>query len=82
MLRSLLHKTFTRCDRVLANQRTELKCQFLGIVKFIGQGIARVAGLPGVKSEEVVQFRCNEADFTAIANAAKNALVDIKQKFQ
>lgn len=58
-LQTVLDNTFTAFDRVLANQKPELKSQEIGIVKFIGQGIARAAGLPGVKSEEVVQFRGN-----------------------
>ncbi len=59
VLQTVLDNTFTTFDRVLTSQKAELKSQEIGIVKFIGQGIARVAGLPGVKSEEVVQFRGN-----------------------
>ncbi|MFB2982714.1 alternate F1F0 ATPase, F1 subunit alpha [Microseira sp. BLCC-F43] len=59
VLQTVLDNTFTTFDRVLTTQKPDLKSQEIGIVKFIGQGIARVAGLPAVKSEEVVQFRGN-----------------------
>ena len=59
VLKTVLDRTFTTFARVLTNQKPDLKSQEIGIVKFIGQGIARVAGLPAVKSEEVVQFRGN-----------------------
>jgi F-type H+-transporting ATPase subunit alpha len=56
ILQSLLDDTFTTIDRTLKNYKPELKSQEIGVVKFVGQGIARVAGLPGVRSEEVVIF--------------------------
>jgi F-type H+-transporting ATPase subunit alpha len=58
-LQGVLDDTFTTLNRVLANIRPELKSQEIGIVKFVGQGIARVAGLPNVQSEEVVRFPGN-----------------------
>jgi F-type H+/Na+-transporting ATPase subunit alpha len=59
VLEALLDNTFTTFNRILAEQKPDLQSQEIGVVKFIGQGIARVAGLPEVKSEEVVQFRGN-----------------------
>jgi len=56
VLQELLDDTFTSFKRVLVEQKPQLKSQEIGTVKFVGQGIARVAGLPGVKSEEIVRF--------------------------
>ncbi len=56
ILQLLLDDTFITFDRVLADLRMELKSQEIGIVQSVGHGIARVSGLPGVQSEEVVLF--------------------------
>ncbi|OKH21726.1 F0F1 ATP synthase subunit alpha [Hydrococcus rivularis NIES-593] len=56
ILQLLLDDTFSTFDRVLADLRMELKSQEIGIVRSVGHGIARVSGLPGVQSEEVVLF--------------------------
>lgn len=56
VLQQLLDDTFTTFNQVLVEQQPQLKSQEIGTVKFVGQGIARVAGLPGVKSEEIVRF--------------------------
>lgn len=55
-LQTLRDKTFTTFDRVLANYQPALESQEIGIVQFVGQGIARLSGLPGVEAEEVVRF--------------------------
>jgi F-type H+-transporting ATPase subunit alpha len=55
-LRSFLNDTFKTLDDVLAGHRVELKGQEVGRVTFVGQGIVRVDGLPGVRSEELVRF--------------------------
>jgi F-type H+-transporting ATPase subunit alpha len=55
-LQTLLDKTFTACDHVLATYHPTLESQEIGIVQFVGQGIARLSGLPGVEAEEVVKF--------------------------
>ncbi|MBD2512434.1 alternate F1F0 ATPase, F1 subunit alpha [Nostoc muscorum FACHB-395] len=55
-LQQLLDDTFTTFKKVLVEQQPQLKSQEIGTVKFVGQGIARIAGLPGVKSEEIVRF--------------------------
>jgi len=58
-LRSLLNQTLTAFDRALSLHPPDLKFREIGTVKAIGQGIVRVAGLPQVKSEEVVRFPGN-----------------------
>ncbi len=55
-LKSSLDDTFTAFDRLLEGHRAELKGREVGTVNYIGLGIARLEGLPGVKSEELVRF--------------------------
>lgn len=59
MLQALLNDTFTTFDRILLQQQPTLKSQEIGTVTSVGQGIARVAGLPNVEAEEVVSFPGN-----------------------
>jgi F-type H+-transporting ATPase subunit alpha len=59
VLQTLLNDTFSAFETVLNNHKPELKIQEVGVVRFIGQGIARVEGLPSVKSEEVLLFPNN-----------------------
>jgi len=56
---SLLDDTFDTLDSVLADQHPELKQREVGTVTYVGQGIAHVAGLPHIKSEEIVRFPGN-----------------------
>lgn len=56
VLKSFLDESFSAFDGVLEDHRAELKGREVGAVNYIGQGIARVQGLPGVKSEELVRF--------------------------
>jgi F-type H+-transporting ATPase subunit alpha len=46
-------------DSVLHVRRQEMKQQEVGMVKFVGQGIVRVGGLPNVRAEEIVRFPHN-----------------------
>jgi F-type H+-transporting ATPase subunit alpha len=55
-LLSLLDKTFATYDRVLSTYQPVLESEEIGIVDFLGPGIARLSGLPGVEAEEVVRF--------------------------
>ncbi len=55
-LKSFLDDVFTVFDAVLEGHRAEPKGREVGTVNYIGQGIARLDGLPGVKSEELVRF--------------------------
>ena len=55
-IRSFLEDTFRTMDAVLAGQRAELRASGIGVVKYVGYGIARVGGLPHIKAEEIVLF--------------------------
>ena len=58
-LRSFLEETFTALDDVLGGYRAEMNGQEVGTLSFVGHGIARVEGLPGVRSEELLLFPDN-----------------------
>lgn len=55
-LNQLLEETFDIFDRVLQDHKPELHSVEVGTVAFVGRGIARVHGLPGVQSEELLRF--------------------------
>jgi F-type H+/Na+-transporting ATPase subunit alpha len=55
-LLSVLDATYNRFREVLHSSPPGLKPQEIGIVGFVGHGIARLQGLPGVKSEELIRF--------------------------
>jgi F-type H+/Na+-transporting ATPase subunit alpha len=46
-------------DDLLSNHHPDLKAHEIGVVDFIGYGIARVVGLPGVRAEEMIRFPGN-----------------------
>ena len=48
--------TFEKLDTVLNGHKQELEPEEVGIVNFVGRGIARVCGLSNVRSEELVSF--------------------------
>ncbi len=52
----ILDETFDAFNRVVAETRQDFSLQEIGVVRYVGQGIALVEGLPGVKSEELVRF--------------------------
>lgn len=52
----LLDEIFDIFNRVLEEQKPSLHFREVGKIKFVGRGIARVDGLYGVKSEELIQF--------------------------
>ncbi len=56
VLEEVLTDTISLYDRVLSTHSPNLRSQEIGIVQSIGSGIAKVTGLPNVKSEEVVRF--------------------------
>ena len=58
-LKALVDATSLAIDSALEGYRPELKTQEVGVVNYIGQGIALVRGLPGVKSEELILFPDN-----------------------
>jgi len=51
-----LDNTFSLFDGVLEEHKAGLTMREVGTVKYVGRGIARVDGLAGVKSEELVHF--------------------------
>ncbi len=55
-LQSVLDDTLETVERASREGTGRLKLREYGVVSFVGQGIARVHGLPGVKSEELVRF--------------------------
>ena len=54
--KSFLDDTFMLFDQSLERHAYELKGREVGIVTYVGQGIARIDGLSGVKSEELIRF--------------------------
>jgi len=52
----VLDETLEVLDRVSRAGQTELQIEEYGEVIYVGHGIARVKGLPGVRSEEIVRF--------------------------
>ena len=58
-LESFLEKTFGALDGVLDGYKAEMNGQEVGTLKSLGNGIARVEGLPGVRSEELILFPDN-----------------------
>ncbi len=55
-LDTCLEDTFQKLDRVRAEHTAELKPQEVGVVNYVGRGIARVSGMDSVRSEELVRF--------------------------
>ncbi|WP_017660428.1 alternate F1F0 ATPase, F1 subunit alpha [Baaleninema simplex] len=53
-LLSVLGETFSAFDRALADYHPELHSREVGLVKSVSSGIAKVAGLPNVKSDELI----------------------------
>lgn len=58
-LLTVLDDTFAVLDGVFKKDRTEIELKEVGKILFIGWGIARVLGLSGVKSEELILFPGN-----------------------
>jgi len=58
-LKTFLDDTFSTMEKVLDDQRPELRQYEIGQVQFVGRDIARVAGLPHVRAEELVRFSGN-----------------------
>ncbi len=55
-LHEVLDQTFGLLDRVVASHQSQLVPEEVGRVVFVGHGTARVEGLPGVQSQELVRF--------------------------
>lgn len=55
-LKAVLDDTLAVLDNVSESYRAELKFEEIGRVWSVGEGIARIKGLPHVKSEELISF--------------------------
>jgi len=58
-LENLVAQTESALEQVLTGFQADLQAEGIGVVRFVGNGIALVDGLPGVKSEELVRFPGN-----------------------
>ena len=56
MLSHLLGETFSTFNKIIEQHTLHLHLQETGSVIHVGGGIARIKGLPGIKSEELVRF--------------------------
>lgn len=56
-LRGVFDEALRALDRAALDYVGQPKLREFGTVNFVGQGIARVQGLPGVKSEELIRFQ-------------------------
>lgn len=56
MLQQFLDKTFSTFRSAVAHSSPKLSLRETGTVTFVGSGIARIKGLPGISAEELVQF--------------------------
>jgi F-type H+-transporting ATPase subunit alpha len=56
-LKESLEDTFAVLDRVITGYRPGLQSQEVGMVTYVGPGIARLVGLPRARSEELVRFQ-------------------------
>lgn len=55
-LNDLLDNTFAAFDQATEEARPRLRTREVGHVSYVGHGIARVQGLPGVQAEELIRF--------------------------
>ena len=55
-LKTVLEQTFTQFERGLENKHLQIQPQEIGVLKSIDRGIAKVAGLPSVKADELLKF--------------------------
>lgn len=55
-LANTVNETFQTVAHVLENHRAKLALHQTGTISYIGHGIAHIAGLPDVQSEELVRF--------------------------
>ena len=58
-LNSCLDDLFQKMNAALSGKKQEVKRQEVGIVRFVGQGIVKVGGLPNIRAEEIVRFPGN-----------------------
>lgn len=58
-LKTFLDDTFTTMEKVLDENKPELRQLEIGTVQFVGKDISRVSGLPNIRAEELVRFSGN-----------------------
>lgn len=63
-LQGALETTTTALDGALARRAFALRLREVGVVTHVGGGIARVAGLPALTAEELVEFRTGQLGIT------------------
>ena len=56
LIREGLNRTFESVSEALDRHRPRLETEEIGSVLAIGEGVARIAGLPGARSEELLEF--------------------------
>ncbi len=56
---SLLNETLGAFENVVQQHQMDLRPVEIGTLVFVGRGVARVEGLPGVKAEELLRFPGN-----------------------
>ena len=59
VLETLVTAAESAFNTVLDHFQAHLQAEGIGVVHFVGNGIALVTGLPGIKSEELVRFPDN-----------------------
>ncbi|HOD75758.1 MAG TPA: hypothetical protein PKJ17_07010, partial [Syntrophorhabdaceae bacterium] len=55
----VLERTFSAFDRAMDELRPRLTVEEIGVLTFVSKGIARVKGLPTVRSGELLLFSGN-----------------------
>lgn len=55
-LKKCLDDTISTLDRVVAKTRPGIRPEEVGVVTYVGRGIARLSGFDSIRSEEVVRF--------------------------
>ncbi|MBN1991747.1 MAG: alternate F1F0 ATPase, F1 subunit alpha [Anaerolineae bacterium] len=61
LLKTMLTDTFSRIEQLLEEQRAKLEVQEIGTLSYVGRGIARVSGLPGVRADELIRFHGSDS---------------------
>jgi F-type H+-transporting ATPase subunit alpha len=59
-IRDIIEEVVSAADGSLYIRQPQLKFEEIGVVSFVGKGIARITGLPHVRSEELIRFPGNK----------------------
>ena len=74
-LQAVLDETLTVLDRSLEKHSAKMRFQETGKIWSLGKGIARIQGLPNVKSEELISFPGNRLGLTFNLESEEVAVV-------